>query len=75
MKSMPTWVNPSQGGSTLHSPEATEKKAWTTSAGVRGKDPQLVVSGRRAKNLAEIVSSYKKTKKPKKRPGAKPEDK
>ena len=26
VKSMPTWVNLSQGGSTLHSPEATEKK-------------------------------------------------
>ena len=72
MKSMPTWVNLSQGGSTLHSPEATKKKAWTISAGVRGKDPQHVVSGRRAKNLAEILSSYKKTKKPKKRPRAKP---
>ena len=72
VKSMPTWVNLSQGGSTLHSPEATEKKASTTSAGVRGKDPQPVVSGRRAKNLAEILSSYKKTKKPKKRPRAKP---
>ena len=69
---MPTWVNLSQGGSTLHSPEATEKKASTTSAGVRGKDPQPVVSGRRAKNLAEILSSYKRTKKPKKRPRAKP---
>ena len=69
---MPTWVNLSQGGSTLHSPEATKKKASTTSAGVRGKDPQPVVSGRRAKNLAEILSSYKKTKKPKKRPRAKP---
>ena len=45
VKSMPTWVNLSQGGSTLHSPEATEKKASTTSAGVRGKDPQPVVSG------------------------------
>ena len=43
-----------------------------TSAGVRGKDPQPVVSGRCAKNLAEILSSYKKTKKPKKRPRAKP---
>ena len=72
VKSMPTWVNLSQGGSTLHSPEATEKKASTTRAGVRGKDPQPVVSGRRAKNLAEILSSYKKTKKPKKRPRAKP---
>ena len=72
VKSMPTWVNLSQGGSTLHSPEATEKKASTTSACVRGKDPQPVVSGRRAKNLAEILSSYKKTKKPKKRPRAKP---
>ena len=72
VKSMPTWVNLSQGGSTLHSPEATEKKASTTSAGVRGKDPQPVVSGRRAKNLAEILSLYKKTKTPKKRPRAKP---
>ena len=72
VKSMPTWVNLRQGGSTLHSPEATEKKASTTRAGVRGKDPQPVVSGRRAKNLAEILSSYKKTKKPKKRPRAKP---
>ena len=69
---MPTWVNLSQGGSTLHSPEATEKKVSTTSAGVRGKDPQPVVSGRRAKKLAEVLSSYKKTKKPKKRPRAKP---
>ena len=72
VKLMPTWVNLSQGGSTLHSPEATEKKASTTRAGVRGKDPQPVVSGRRAKNLAEILSSYNKTKKPKKRPRAKP---
>ena len=72
VKSMPTWVNLSQAGSTLHCPQATEKKASTTSAGVRGKDPQPVVSGRRAKNLAELLSSYKKTKKPKKRPGAKP---
>ena len=72
VKSMPTWVNLSQGGSTLHSPEATEKKASTTSVGVRAKDPQPVVSGGRAKNLAEILSSYKKTKKPKKRPRAKP---
>ena len=72
VKSMPTLVNLSQGGSTLHSPEATEKKASTTSACVRGKDPQPVVSGRRAKNPAEILSSYKKTKKPKKRPQAKP---
>ena len=72
VKSMLTWVNLSRGGSTLHSPEATEKKASTTSAGVRGKDPQPVVSGRRAKNLAEILLSYKKTKKPKKRPRAKP---
>ena len=71
-KLMPTWVNLSQGGSTLHSPDATEKKASTTSAGVRGKDPQPVVSRRRAKNLAEIVSSYKKTEKPKERPPAKP---
>ena len=70
--SMPTWVNLSQGGSTLHSPEATAEKASKTSAGVRGKDPQPVVSGRRAKNLADILSSYKKTKKPKKRPRAKP---
>ena len=69
---MPTWVNLSQGGSTLHSPEATEKKASTTSAGVRAKDPKPVVSGRRAKNLADILSSYKKTKKPKKRRRAKP---
>ena len=52
--------------------EATEKKASTTSARVRGTDPQPVVSGRRAKNIAEILSSYKKTKKPKKRPRAKP---
>ena len=72
VKLMPTWVNLSQGGSTLHLPEATEEKGSTTSAGVRGKDPQPVVSGRRAKNLAEILSSYKKTKKPKKRPRAKP---
>ena len=72
VKWMPTWVNQSQGGSTLHSPEATEKKASTTSAGVRGKDPQPVVAGRRAKSLAEILSSYKKTKKPRKRPRAKP---
>ena len=57
VKRMPTWVNLSQGGSTLHSPEATEKKGSTTSAGVQGKDPQPVVSGRRAKNLAEILSS------------------
>ena len=67
VKSMPTWVNLSQGGSTLHSSEATGKRASTTSAGVRGKDPQRVVSGRRAKNLAEILSSYKKTEKPTKR--------
>ena len=40
VKAMPTWVNPSQSGSTLPTPEATEKKASTTSAGVRGKDPQ-----------------------------------
>ena len=72
VKSMPTWVNLSQGNSVLHYPEATEKKASTTSAGVRGKDPQPVVSGRRAKNLAEILSFYKKTRKPKKRPRAKP---
>ena len=72
VKSMPSWVNLSQGGSTLHSPEATEKKVLTTSAGVRGKDPQPVVSGQRGKNLAEILSSYKKTRKPKKRPRAKP---
>ena len=44
VRSMPMWVNLSQGGSTLHSPEATEKEASTTSAGVRGKDPQPVVS-------------------------------
>ena len=56
----------------LHSAEATEKKASTTRAGVRGKEPQPVVSRRRVKNLAEILSSYKKTKKPKKRPRAKP---
>ena len=72
VKSMPTWVNLSQGGSTLHSPEATEKKASTTTAGVQGKDPQPVVSGRRVKNLAEILLSYRKTKKPKKRPRARP---
>ena len=72
MDASTTCVNLSQGGSTLHSPEATEKKALTTSAGVQGKDPQPVVSGRRAKNLAEILSSYKKTKKPKKRPRATP---
>ena len=72
VKSMPNWFNLSQGGSMLHSPEATEKEASTTSAGVRGKDPQPVVSGRRARNLAEILSSYKKRKKPKKRPRAKP---
>ena len=72
VKLMPTWVNLSQGGSTLHSPEATEKKVSTTSAGVRGKDPQPVVSRRRAKNLDEILSSYKKTKKLKKRPRGKP---
>ena len=72
VESMPTRVNLSQGGSTLHSPEATEKKALTTSAGVRGKDPHPVLSGRRAENLAKILSSYKKTKKPKKRPRAKP---
>ena len=72
VKSMPTLVNLSQGGSKLHSPEATEKTASTTSARVRGKDLQPVVSGRRAKNLAEILSSYKKTKKPTKRPRAKP---
>ena len=69
---MPTWVNLSQGGSTLHLPEATEKKESTTSAGVRGKDPQPVVSGRQVKNLAEILSSYRKTKKPTKRPQARP---
>ena len=68
VKSMPTWMNVSQGGCTLHSPGATKKKASTTSAGVRGKDPQPIVSGRQVKNLAEILSSYKKTKKPKKRP-------
>ena len=72
VKAMPTWVNLSQGGSTLHSPGATKKKASTTSAGVQGKDPQPVVSGRRAKNLAEIISSHKKTKRPKKKPRAKP---
>ena len=72
VKSMPTWVNLSQGGSTLHSPEATDKKASTTSARVWGKDPQPVVSGRQAKNLAKIISTYKKTKKQKKRPRAKP---
>ena len=72
VQSLPTWVNLSQGGSTLHSPEATEKKASTTSAGVRGKDPQPVVSGRRVKNLAAILSSYRKTKKPKKRPVSRP---
>ena len=72
VKSMPTCVNLSQGGSTLHSPEATEKKVSTTSAGVRGKDPEPVVSARRAKILAEILSSSKKTKRPKKRPRAKP---
>ena len=26
VQSLPTWVNLSQGGSTLHSPETTEKK-------------------------------------------------
>ena len=72
VQSLPTWANLSQGGSTLHSPEATENKASTTSAGVRGKDPQPVVSGQRVKNLAEILSSYRKTKKPKKRPLARP---
>ena len=72
VQSMPTWVNMSQGGSTLHSSEATEKEASPNSAGVRGKDPQPVVPRRRAKNLAENLSSYKKTKKPKKRPRAKP---
>ena len=41
-----------------------------TSPGVQGKDPQPVVSERRVKNLAEILSSYKKTKKPKRRPRA-----
>ena len=65
---LPRWVNLSQGGSTLHSPEATEKKASTTGAGVRGKGPEPVISGRRVKNLAEILSSFRKTKKPKKRP-------
>ena len=65
-------MNLSQGGSTLHSPEATKKKASTASAGVRGKDPQPVVSGRRVKNLAEILSSFRKTRKPKKRPRARP---
>ena len=39
---------------------------------MQGEDPQPVVSGRRAKNLAEIDSSYNKTKKPKKRPRAEP---
>ena len=69
---MPTWVNLSQGGSKLHSPEGTKKKASSTSAGVRGKYPQPVVSRGRIKNLAEILPSYKKTKKPKKRPQAEP---
>ena len=68
MRSMPRWVNLSLGGSTLHSPQATEKKASTTSAGVQGKDPQPVVSGRRVKNLPPILLSYRKTKKPKKQP-------
>ena len=72
VNSLPAWVNLSQGGSTLHSPEATEKNASTTIAGVRGKDPQPLVSGRRVKNLAEFLSSYRKTKKPKKRPRARP---
>ena len=72
VKSMPTWVNLSRGRSTLHSPEATEKTSSMTSAGVRGKDPQPVFSGRRAKNLADILSSYKKTKNPRKRPRAEP---
>ena len=72
VRSLPTWLNLSQGDSTLHSPEATEKKAWTTSAGVWGKDPQPVVSGRQVKNLAEILSSFRKTKKPNKRPRARP---
>ena len=49
-----------------------KEKASTTSAGVRSKDSQPVVSGRRVKNLAEILSSYRKTKKPKKRPRARP---
>ena len=65
-------MNLSQGGSTLHSPEATERKASKTSAGVRGKDPQLVMSGQQIRNLAEILSSFRKTKKPKKRPRARP---
>ena len=43
-----------------------------TSAGVRGKDPQPVVSRRRVKNLAEILLSYKRTKKPKRRARARP---
>ena len=72
VQSLPTWVNLSQRGSTLHSPEATENKASATSAGVRGKDPQPVVSGRRVKNLAEILSSFRKTTMPKKRPRARP---
>ena len=47
-------------------PEASATKS--TIAGVRGKDLGPVVSRRRAKNFAEIFPSYKKTKKPKKRP-------
>ena len=39
VKSMPTWVNLSQGGSTLHSPEATEKK---------GVDDQCWCAGQRS---------------------------
>ena len=38
----------------------------------RAKIQNPFVSGRRAKNLAEILSSYKKTRKPKKSPQAKP---
>ena len=73
VKLMSTWVNLSKGCSRLHSPEATpKKKASTTSAGVRGKDPKTVVSGRQVKNLAGILSSYRKTKKPKKGPRARP---
>ena len=72
VRSLPTWVNLSQGGSTLHSPEATEKKASTTSAGVRGKDPQPVLSRRRVKDLAKILSSFRKTRKPEIRPRARP---
>ena len=39
---------------------------------MRGKDPQPVVSGRWVKNLAEILSSFRKTKNLKKRPRARP---